>query len=144
MAERISDYFDIDRPSPYMLLVAQVAPGRCIEQPAGEKADMMARLNFKRSDIPAVTHLDYSARIQSVDSEHHSKYHDILKAFERRTGCAVLVNTSFNVRGRAHRLHPRGRLPVLHANGNGRLGAGKLYSEKGRTTPVEGKGELAR
>lgn len=99
MVERIQDYFDLDRPSPYMLLVAPVTAKRRIIQEEGTNDDMMARLNFQRSDIPAVTHLDYSARLQSVDSHTKPDFHQIIAQFEHLTGCAVVVNTSFNVRG---------------------------------------------
>ena len=99
MVERIADYFDIDRPSPYMLLVADVAEKRRLGQDDDHGTNMMQRLNFKRSDIPAVTHLNYSARIQSVDRQTHPAYHGVIEAFEQLTGCAVVVNTSFNVRG---------------------------------------------
>ena len=99
MAERVSDYFEINRPSPYMLLVASVTKKRRIGQTADNGMTMMQRLNVKRSDIPAVTHLNYSARIQSVDRQTHPAYHGVIEAFERLTGYAVMVNTSFNVRG---------------------------------------------
>jgi carbamoyltransferase len=99
MIERIQDYFELDRPSPYMLLVAPVAAQRRIAQNNGDPHDMMTRLNFKRSDIPAVTHLDYSARLQSVDPHTHPEFYQIIAGFAQLTGCAVIVNTSFNVRG---------------------------------------------
>jgi len=99
MEEKVSEYFDIDRPSPYMLLVARVQEARCFPQPSEDGLDMMARLKHKRSDIPAVTHLDYSARIQTVNQEDKPDYHAVIEEFEKLTGCAVIVNTSFNVRG---------------------------------------------
>ena len=99
MEERVSEYFDIDRPSPYMLLVARVQEDRCLPQPSGDGLGMMERLKHKRSDIPAVTHLDYSARIQTVNGEDKPDYHAVIAEFEKLTGCAVIVNTSFNVRG---------------------------------------------
>ena len=98
LEERISDYFQIDRPSPYMLLVAGVREERRLPQPEGESS-MMERLKSARSDIPAVTHLDYSARIQSVSRDANPDYHEVISAFEEITGCPVIVNTSFNVRG---------------------------------------------
>ncbi|MBM4398133.1 MAG: carbamoyltransferase [Deltaproteobacteria bacterium] len=99
LVERIADWFDLDRPSPYMLLVAQVAARRRREV-AGE-ADLvgLARLKAHRSEVPAITHVDGSARIQSVDGVHDPTFHAVLAAFEELTGCGVLVNTSFNVRG---------------------------------------------
>jgi carbamoyltransferase len=82
-----------------MLLVAQVQESRCLPQEAGNDRPMLERLNVKRSDIPAVTHLDYSARLQTVGKRFKPDYYDIIAAFEKLTGCAVIVNTSFNVRG---------------------------------------------
>ncbi len=100
LRERVSDYFELDEDSPYMLLVAPVRPERrralSTEQAALRGIDL---LNVPRSDIPAVTHVDYSARVQTVTSDAVPELHALLRAFERRTGCAVLVNTSFNVRG---------------------------------------------
>lgn len=100
LRERASDYFDLDRDSPYMLLVAPVLPRRRI-QGTDRRSDLWGidLLNVPRSDIPAVTHLDYSARIQTVHEDTNPRYHRLLQAFEAKTGCAVLVNTSFNVRG---------------------------------------------
>jgi carbamoyltransferase len=99
-AESASDYFDIEGESPYMLLTAPVKEKRRIPESA-EQARLfgLERLNKPRSDIPAVTHVDYSARLQTVRREDNAIFYDLLKAFEARTGCPVLVNTSFNVRG---------------------------------------------
>jgi carbamoyltransferase len=99
LEEKISDYFEIDRPSPYMLLVAYVRKSRRLPQPSGDGRALMERLKNKRSDVPAVTHLDYSARIQSVNRNDKPDYYDVIAAFEELTGCSVIVNTSFNVRG---------------------------------------------
>ena len=95
-----ADWFDIDRESPYMLLVADVKPGRR-NTAAPQSAGLLDvdLLHAARSDIPAVTHVDYSARVHSVSPETNPRYHALLKAFEERTGCPVVVNTSFNVRG---------------------------------------------
>ena len=98
--ESVSDWFELDCDSPYMLLVADVKRERCI--PMGEAQQQLFgidKLNVPRSEIPAVTHVDYSARIQTVHAETNPRFHRLLQAFERRTGCPVLVNTSFNVRG---------------------------------------------
>ena len=100
LEEKAGEYFELDRPSPYMLLVADVRPERRL--PArGDEADVevVDRVNRPRSDIPAVTHVDYSARIQTVSRHDNPRYHALLQEFERLTGCAVIVNTSFNVRG---------------------------------------------
>jgi carbamoyltransferase len=98
--ESVGDWFELDEESPYMLLVANVRRDRCIPMPEDARSLFgIDRLNIPRSDIPAVTHIDYSARIQTVSAETNPRFHALLKAFERRTGCPVLVNTSFNVRG---------------------------------------------
>jgi carbamoyltransferase len=97
--EKASEYFEIDRPSPYMLLVADVREDRRLPKSFGDGKPMMERLKEKRSDIPAVTHLDYSARLQTVNKMDKPDYHKVILEFERLTGCAVVVNTSFNVRG---------------------------------------------
>jgi carbamoyltransferase len=99
LEEKASEYFETDRPSPYMLLVANVRKKRCLPQPSKDGLPMMERLKAKRSDIPAVTHLDYSARLQTVNKKDKPDYHEIISEFEKLTGCAVIVNTSFNVRG---------------------------------------------
>jgi carbamoyltransferase len=100
LRERIADYFEMDTDSPYMLLVAPVQNRRRLAIPP-QKSGLwgIELLNVPRSDIPAVTHLDYSARIQTVHENTNRRYYRLLKAFERKTGCGVLVNTSFNVRG---------------------------------------------
>ncbi len=100
LAERVSDYFELDRASPYMLLVAPVREELRIALTAEEEALFgIDKLNLKRSELPAITHIDYSARVQTVHEETNPRYYALLKAFEKRTGCGVLVNTSFNVRG---------------------------------------------
>jgi carbamoyltransferase len=100
LRERVADYFDMNVDSPYMLLVAPVQESRCIPMSADQKnlwgIDL---LNVPRSDIPAVTHVDYSARVQTVHRDTNPRYYALLEAFGRKTGCPVLVNTSFNVRG---------------------------------------------
>ena len=100
LRERVSDYFELDADSPYMLMVAPVKKERCIA-PTAKQDELWGidKLNVPRSDIPAVTHIDYSARVQTVTKEVNGRYYDLIKAFERRTGCPVVVNTSFNVRG---------------------------------------------
>lgn len=100
LEERVSDYFELDRPSPYMLIVAPVRNG--LRLPMSEDEEQLfgiAKLNVPRSEIPAITHVDYSARIQTVSEKTNPRYHSLLKSFEAKTGCGVLVNTSFNVRG---------------------------------------------
>jgi carbamoyltransferase len=99
LRERVSDYFALDTDSPYMLLVAPVVEKRRIA-PTKEQQSLwgIELLNVPKSDIPAATHVDYSARIQTVHEETNPRYYKLLKAFEARTGCGLLVNTSFNVR----------------------------------------------
>ena len=100
LRERVSDYFALDCDSPYMLLVAPVKPERQIPMTdAQQRLWGIDQLNVVRSDIPAVTHIDYSARIQTVTRDTNPNYYDLIREFERLTGCPVLVNTSFNVRG---------------------------------------------
>ncbi len=100
LRERAAEWFDLNEESPYMLLVADVLPSRRL--PDSEHARALwgiEKLNVPRSTIPAVTHVDYSARIQTVRRETNPLYYDIIAAFHQRTGCPVIVNTSFNVRG---------------------------------------------
>ena len=100
LREKVSDYFEMDADSPYMLLVADVRKERRIAMSEKEQNLFgIDKLNIPRSDIPAVTHVDYSARVQTISHEDNPRYYDLIKAFEDKTGCAVLVNTSFNVRG---------------------------------------------
>jgi carbamoyltransferase len=99
LRERVSDYFAMEADSPYMLLVAPVQESRRTPMTKEQKALWgIDLLNVPRSDIPAVTHVDYSARVQTVDEETNPRYYKVLKAFEAKTGCGVIVNTSFNVR----------------------------------------------
>jgi carbamoyltransferase len=100
LREDVSDWFELNADSPYMLIVADVVEKR--RRAMTEEEDALFgidRLNVPRSDIPAVTHIDYSARIQTVHAETNPRFHALLKSFKRETGCPVLVNTSFNVRG---------------------------------------------
>jgi carbamoyltransferase len=100
LRERVGEYFDLDVDSPYMLLVADVAADRRRAMTEDEeKLFGIEKLNIPRSDIPAVTHVDYSARVQTVHRDTNPRYHALISAFEQRTGCPVIVNTSFNVRG---------------------------------------------
>ena len=98
--EDVSKWFKIDIESPYMLLVADISDYQKIDMTPHQKALFgIEKLNVKRSSIPAVTHVDYSARIQTVHKETNPKYHSLISEFKKITGCPVLVNTSFNVRG---------------------------------------------
>jgi len=99
-SDKVSDWFDIDRESPYMLLVAPVAEDKRVTM-TDEQQQLFGieKLNVPRSDIPAVTHVDYSARVQTVHQHTNPRFYRLLDCFEQRTGCPVLINTSFNVRG---------------------------------------------
>jgi len=99
LAAKASEYFELEGESPYMQIVAPVQKPRRLPFERNTGEDLLEVVRQSRSDIPAVTHVDYSARIQTVKREHHPRFFDLLEAFERRTGTAVLVNTSFNVRG---------------------------------------------
>jgi carbamoyltransferase len=100
LAEDVSQWFAHELASPYMLFVANVRKDRLRAMTEQEKARFgIEKLNVVRSDIPAVTHVDYSARLQTVHAETNPRFHTLLRRFKARTGCPVLVNTSFNVRG---------------------------------------------
>jgi len=100
LCERVADYFELDRPSPYMAIVAAVREKlRTPIGPDQKRLFGIEQLNVPRSTIPAVTHVDYSARIQTVHRETNPRYHELIRRFEALTGCGVIVNTSFNVRG---------------------------------------------
>jgi carbamoyltransferase len=99
-AESVSDWFEIDRKSPYMLLVAPVKEDkRKAMSEEQEKLFGIDKLNVPHSELPAVTHVDYSARIQTIHKETNPRFYDLISHFEQRTNCPVLINTSFNVRG---------------------------------------------
>jgi carbamoyltransferase len=100
LSEDVSDWFEMDTDSPYMLMVADVVKNRRRQMSDAEKALFgIDKLNVPRSDIPAVTHVDYSARIQTVHADTNPRYHALIGKFKELTGCPVIVNTSFNVRG---------------------------------------------
>ncbi len=101
LRERAHEFFEVrpNEDSPYMLLVAPVREERRVKPNGGSADNSLNKVNEIRSDIPAVTHVDYSARVQTVDPERHPRFYKIIKAFEKRTGCPIVINTSFNVRG---------------------------------------------
>ena len=100
LREDVSEWFNFDYDSPYMLLVSDVNKTKQVKMSDSDKNLFgIDKLNIKRSSIPAITHVDYSARIQTVHKETNPKYHDLLTEFKKNTNCSVLVNTSFNVRG---------------------------------------------
>ena len=100
LLDDVSGWFDFSDASPYMLMVSQVLREKCFEMNLEEKKLFgIEKLNLKRSEIPAVTHVDYSARIQTVDGKYNSKYYKLISKFKEKTSCPVLINTSFNIRG---------------------------------------------
>ena len=100
LKEDLTDWFDLDVESPYMLIVADVLNKRKIEMSQDQKELFgIKKLNVKRSEIPAVTHVDYSARIQTVSKETNKTFYDLILKFKEKTGCPIIINTSFNIRG---------------------------------------------
>lgn len=100
LREKVNEWFDLNCDSPYMLLVASVNTDKQLTMTEDQKQLFgIDKLNIPKSKIPAVTHVDYSARIQTVHKETNPRYHKLIEKFEQKTGCPVIVNTSFNVRG---------------------------------------------
>ena len=100
MRDDLNEWFELNNDSPYMLLVSEVKKNKQIKMKKEEENLFgIDKLNVKRSSIPAITHVDYSARIQTVHKKTNSRYYDLIEEFKRNTDCPVLVNTSFNVRG---------------------------------------------
>jgi carbamoyltransferase len=136
LRERVADYFEIDHDSPYMLLVADVVHSRRRAMTAEQQALFgIEKLNVPRSDIPAVTHVDYSARIQTVHRDTNPRYHALIEAFERRTGCAVIVNTSFNVRGEPIVGSPEDAFRCFMGTEIERLAVGNCWLKKEEQNP---------
>jgi len=99
LLEEVGNWFQLDRPSPYMLLVAGVAPDKRLPDGSSLKLQGFDKLKIQRSVIPAVTHVDYSARIQTIRRQDHPLFYELVEEFFKKTGCPVIINTSFNVRG---------------------------------------------
>ena len=137
LRERVADYFKLDTDSPCMLLVAPVQDRRRVEMSAEQQTLFgIAKLNIPRSDIPAVTHVDYSARVQTVDAESNPGYYRLLQAFEAQTSCGVLVNTSFNVRGEPIVCSPRDAYRCFMRTEMDLLVLENCVLEKGQQTPL--------
>jgi len=137
LRERVSDWFELDCDSPYMLLVADVVRSRRREMTREEKQLFgIDKLNVPRSEIPAVTQVDYSARVQTVHEDTNPRYHALLSAFERKTGCPVLVNTSFNVRGEPIVCTPEDAFRCFMGSELDALAAGNCYLRKEGQDPA--------
>ena len=131
LREDVSDWFELDTDSPYMLLVADVVKRRRRQMTAQEQALFgIDKLNVPRSEIPAVTHVDYSARVQTVHAETNPRFHALLSTFKRKTGCPVLVNTSFNVRGEPIVRTPEDAFRCFMGTELDVLAVGNLYLKK--------------
>ncbi|SEC67590.1 carbamoyltransferase [Rhizobiales bacterium GAS188] len=136
LREDVSDWFDIDCDSPYMLLVADVTKARQRAMSAEESQLFgIDKLNVPRSEIPAVTHVDYSARVQTVHAETNPLFHSLLEAFKSRTGCPVLVNTSFNVRGEPIVCTPEDAFRCFMGTDIEILSIGNCFLQKDRQDP---------
>ena len=137
LRERVSDWFELDCDSPYMLLVADVVRSRRREMTREEKQLFgIDKLNVPRSEIPAVTHVDYSARVQTVHEDTNPRYYALLSAFEGKTGCPVLVNTSFNVRGEPIVCTPEDAFRCFMGSELDALAAGNCYLRKESQDPA--------
>ena len=137
LREEVADWFELDTDSPYMLLVADVADRRRRAMTAEERARFgIDKLNVSRSDIPAVTHVDYSARLQTVHAATNPRFYALLSAFKRKTGCPVLVNTSFNVRGEPIVRTPEDAFRCFMGTELDALAVGNLYLEKSEQNPA--------
>ena len=131
LREEVSDWFELDGDSPYMLLVADVVKRRRRQMRAEEHALFgIEKLNVPRSEIPAVTHIDYSARVQTVHAETNPRFHALLSTFKEKTGCPVLVNTSFNVRGEPIVRTPEDAFRCFMGTELDALAIGNLYLQK--------------
>jgi carbamoyltransferase len=135
LAERASEYFELTVPSPYMLFTAPVQQTRRTNAAISSSRPLAERVHEIRSDIPAVTHLDYSARVQTVDADQNPRLHALLSAFDRLTGCPVLINTSFNVRGEPPVCHPREAIACFLDTGIDILVLGNYVIEKSAIAP---------
>ena len=136
LIEDLSKWFDIEMKSPYMLLVANINSKKKIEMSEDEKKLFgIEKLNIKRSEIPAVTHIDYSARIQTVSSQYNKKYYDLISKFKEKTSCPVIINTSFNVRGEPIVNSPRDAFNCFMGNELDYLVIGNFFMDKKKQNP---------
>jgi len=137
LREDVADWFELDDDSPYMLMVADVAERHRRQMSAAENALFgIDKLNVPRSRIPAVTHVDYSARIQTVHEDTNPRYHALLRRFKELTGCPVIVNTSFNVRGEPIVCTPEDAFHCFMGTGIEVLAAGNCLALKEDQDPA--------
>ena len=137
LKEKVSDWFELDRESPYMLLVAPVKQEKRIEGGSFKNAEGFDKLKIKRSQIPAVTHVDYSARIQTIKREDHPLYYDMINSFYKKTNCPVIINTSFNVRGEPLVLSPEDAFKCFMRTEMDYLIMGGFLLDKNEQKPIE-------
>ena len=136
LKEDLSDWFEINVDSPYMLMVANINNNKIIRMNEEQKKLFgIEKLNIKRSEIPAVTHVDYSARIQTVHKETNAKYSKLIEKFKEKTGCPVIVNTSFNVRGEPIVNTPSDAFNCFMGTGLDKLVIGNCYLDKKSQDP---------
>jgi carbamoyltransferase len=140
--DKVSEWFELDRESPYMLLVANVRKEHQVPMtPEQEQLFGIDKLNVKRSTIPAITHVDYSARIQTVHPDDNKLYYDTIKAFDDLTGCPVVINTSFNVRGEPIVCDPRDAYVCFMRTEMDYLSCGPFLLAKADQPPLAGDGD---
>ena len=136
LKEDLSEWFDINVDSPYMLMVANINKDKTIKMTEDQKNLFgIDKLNVKRSEIPAVTHVDYSARIQTVHKETNEKYFRLIKKFKEKTNCPILVNTSFNVRGEPIVNTPLDAFNCFMGTDLDKLVIGNCYLDKNNQNP---------
>ena len=136
LKEDLSEWFDINVDSPYMLMVSNINKNKIIEMTKEQKNLFgIDKLNVKRSTIPAVTHVDYSARIQTVHIETNKKYFRLIKKFKEKTNCPILINTSFNVRGEPIVNTPLDAFNCFMGTDLDKLVIGNCYLDKSNQNP---------
>ncbi len=138
----VSDYFELDRESPYMLIVAPVREEhRQTMSEEQQKLFGIDKLNVKRSTIPAITHVDYSARVQTVHPDDNPLYYEMIKSFQELSGCPVIINTSFNVRGEPIVCTPEHAYTCFMRTDMEYLIAGPYLLEKSEQPPWKEEGD---
>jgi Predicted carbamoyl transferase, NodU family len=136
LREEVNNWFDFDKDSPYMLIVSNIKKEKQKKMSNEEKKLFgIEKLNVKRSDIPAVTHVDYSARIQTVNNKTNERYYKLIKKFKEKTNCPVIVNTSFNVRGEPIVNSPEDAFNCFMGTELDKLVIGNYYLEKKEQNP---------